>query len=253
MSKPKEIRLEGNWNLDCSAQCPACDRCVTEFPDRKDHVTVEQIDAFFDQLRRRKDELRVTRLKIVGGEFLVHPQFREIYERVCAALDEDLLGFVKISTNCVSKVPSDIRKHPKIKWCKSPLKNKLHLPFLYHPKDIGQKTYGFCSHPWRCGMSMSAKGFLPCSPAIMIAGGFDLEHLYKQEIPTEPWGESELCSNCVYSVDRKWKRENLAFEHFEATPTWEKALRNYAAKEKLTLKLPVGKKATLIPLPMAAA
>jgi hypothetical protein len=91
-------------------------------------------------------------------------------------------------------------------------------------------------------MSLDWRGWLPCSPAILIAGGFDLEHLYREpdDIPTGPWGE-ELCSHCVYSAPRKWRKANGGFEVTKPTPRWEEALRNYAQKKGYTLQMPDGR------------
>jgi hypothetical protein len=224
--------------MDCSAACPNCDRSVAEFPDREDHMTLEQIKVFIDEIRER--DIFVERLKWVGGEPLVHPQFIEIHKMLGDAIDEGLIGKVNISTNCVSKQPEGFVNHKKIRWMRSPLTAKKHLSFYWHPEDCGQPTSGFCSHPRVCGMSLSKDGWLPCSPAIMIAGGFDLEKYYRDDVPLEPWGE-ELCSHCVYSGPRKWRQSHLAFEFTEPTPRWAAALENYASKTGNRLKMPEGK------------
>lgn len=239
----KRIRVELNANLDCSAACPNCDRGVAEFPNRTEWMTVNQIDRFIQALREKRD-IVVERLKWVGGEPLVHPEFRAIYDRLADAVQEALIGCVKISTNCVSKIPADLPKRNGVRWMRSPLKTKQHLPFYWHPEDVEQPTHGFCSHPRKCGLSLSMYGWLPCSPAILISGAFDLEHLYRpiEDIPTEPWGV-DLCSHCVYSTPKAFRNQILAdhpFDFTDASPRWQAGLARYSAAHGTPVKMPCG-------------
>jgi hypothetical protein len=115
-------------------------------------MTVDQIIDFTDELRERRHDperewIFVDRAKWVGGEPLVHPQFIEIHQLLGDAIDEGLIGKVKINTNCVSTKPEGLEEHKKIRWSRSPLNSKFHLSFFWHPMDCGQPTSGFCSHP----------------------------------------------------------------------------------------------------------
>lgn len=246
---PKKIRVEINITMRCNAAvtCFRCDRGITEIRGRTDDMTTDQVANFVEEAIRRKDEVRIERLKVLGGEPLSHPAFADIFDILAKGLDAGAFGFIKINTNAIKEYPQYVNRRG-VKISRSPLEGKRHLPMYAHPADLGLPSYGHtaasgpvCGHPQKCGFSLDYKGWLPCSPAILIAAGFDLEHLYRQEIPVEPWG-IELCAACVYSLPHGFRKANLGTTHVEATPRWKAALENVAAKSGHKLVLPSERK-----------
>ncbi len=237
----KRIRAELNGNSSCDAKCPSCNRGLGDIAQSHWHanpdlISTDQINEFVQQLRDAKNQGRLTmgRLKWVGGQPTMHPHFREIFWILAAAADEGLIEAIKISHNCVTEIPSWAR-HPKVFWCKSPISRKKHTPITWSPVDLGIPTKLGCSMLTRCGASLSKDGWLPCSAAIFITKVFDLEHLYKKEIPSEPWGLEELCPHCIHSMPKEWVdqyfREHKGLEKVEPTATWRKALAEFEERK----------------------
>lgn len=237
----KKIRCEINLTQRCQLSCGGCNRGLgdiakSHWHENHDDMTVEQIVAFIDYARQAKQQERfyIGRAKILGGEPTTHPRFQEIYWLLAAAIDEGVIESVKISTNCVDPVP-EWCTHPRMGWAFSPVRRKKHTPITWSPVDLGVKTKLGCSMLTRCGASLSKDGWLPCSAAIFIVKVFDLEHLYKKEIPTEPWGLEELCRNCIHSMPQNWVdsyfKTHKGLEKVEPTETWRKALAAFEERK----------------------
>ena len=247
------VNVEINLLMKCNAACANCNRGVREFPEREDMMTVAQIEDFIAQARSRQD-VKIKKVKLVGGEPTIHPDFEQIYHLLLAAVDDGVIEGLKVNTNTIKGAPpSTTVKHPKVRWLHSPLKKKRHLPYVLHPKDLGLEAKGPCRMPFTCGFSLDPRGWLPCSPAILIAGAFDLEHLYRDDIPKDFWGHS-LCDHCVFAVPESWRsawhKQNRGLTLVEPSPRWKAGLENYAAKHDTKLRLPTSKNAK-IPLVMA--
>jgi len=234
------INLELNITLACNLKCPSCNRCCDVYPERDDSMTVQQVEEFVDKMRavKAKGNINIKKIKVVGGEPLVHPDFVEIYEILLKAMtEEELYRGLKINTNATKEIP--VPRHPRVRWLMSPPKWKKHLPYLWSPVDLGYEVKGPCDMPRRCGFSLDERGFLPCSAAIMLVRAFDLEHLYKDEIPEGVWGVEELCKNCVHGMPKEWIAEHSYFKKDEPTESWKKALENYDRKEKERKLIPL--------------
>jgi len=237
----KAVNIEIATNLSCPRRCPGCNRSCDVYPERVEEMSLDQIDRFIDQMRRAKAEgrIRVKKVKLAGGESLVHSQFRAIYDHLVAALDEGLYEGLKInvSDHPDYPVPKDIPRHPKVRWLHSPPRKKKHLPYGIAPVDLGMGNKGAngCRVPWTCGLGLDYRGFAPCTAAIMIMRSFGMEHLYKQELPDDAWGLDEVCQYCIFSADKAWKdewfRTHKGLSKYEMTASWKKALAAYEEKE----------------------
>lgn len=168
-----------------------------QIPYKDSDMTLDQIEKLGQQLRERKEH--IDKIKVVGGEPLVHPQYQEIIEKLNEFRLEGLITFIKINTNKLLPRPAfdfPVRYLGGLKGG--------HIPFQVSPADLGVKTNLGCAMPIGCGYSLDAWGFLPCSPAIALVRVFKLYHLYKRELPTGPWGYEEICKHCVFACDWKW-------------------------------------------------
>lgn len=231
------IQVELNVTLACQSRCACCDRLCDLFPKRTDHMTVEQVNAFVTDAKQHGG---VTKVRVLGGEPTLHPQIDEVLNILTVAIVEGVIGAIEINTNTLVRGWKEIRSRhsqPGIRWDKSPVKRKNHLPFLWSPRDLGFKTMGPCRHPVQCGFSLDVRGWLPCSPTIAISRAFyDGKH-YRQEFPDgTPWGCEDLCPHCVYSMPRRWRKRNtrkvLDFTKAMKTPTpsWAKAIERLQAR-----------------------
>lgn len=247
----RKINTEINLTQFCQLHCENCNRGLglwqEHWHENPDDMTPAMIENFVVQARKAKEEgrIQIRRVKLVGGEPMKAKYFKEIFHILVAAADEGLIGKLKISTNCVDEIPEWARGHPKVVWSKSPVRKKKHTPITWSPEDLGHgHLQGPCSMPFRCGASLDAHGWLPCSAAMFIVKCFDLEKHYRQELPSEPWamnGDDGLCRHCIHKMPNSWNAEYFAthkgLEHVEPTETWRKALAHY--EEKANIKNPV--------------
>lgn len=222
------ISVELNLTLRCNLRCANCNRCCNLFPQRTDDVSISQVTDFLSQLRHRN--LRVKRIKVVGGEPLLHPEFPLVWDLLAMAVDDGLIQKVKVDTNGAVPIPK-LAPHKGMRIGGCPPRKKRHIPYLWSPVDLGCTVSGnLCNMPYRCGMSLDNRGWLPCSPAIMIARGFGLEHLYRQEVPDATWGLKELCRHCIHAMPKAWKVEhckglgNITLDERQPSPSWREAL-----------------------------
>ena len=194
-------RVEINANFSCNLACKGCNRlCNLTQLDKP--MSVEQIALFVKKLG--EEGKRVSRIKLVGGEPTLHPQFMEICEVLSSGVQQELIGKVVVNTNGVTQNQFVGKTLPTgVFWKCSPPRRKQHRPFLWSPKDLGLASHGPCKMPKVCGYSLDVRGWLPCSAAIAIARLFNLEHLYKPldgPLPTKIWGMDELCQDCIHGV-----------------------------------------------------
>ncbi len=225
------MRIELNLTLRCNQRCHNCNRLCHLFPERTDDVSLEQIKTMLEQLKSKG--LRCNRMKVVGGEPLLHPQFVDAWSYFCVATETGLIEKIKIDTNGTIPIPDWLRNaYGRIRFSTSKPRSKAHVPYLWSPADLGYDLTGpgDCTMPRICGLSLDNRGWLPCSAAIMIARGFGLEHLYRQEVPEKTWGLDELCRHCVHAMPKEWKDRyckklsEITVEERTPTVSWGRAL-----------------------------
>lgn len=199
------INLELNITLKCNLSCAGCNRMCNVYKNRTEHMSIEQIQKFIDQARVNGG---VNKLKVIGGEPLLHPQFVEIYNMLAEAGKEKIIKFIVIESNKTVPFPK-VESYPFICLRGTVQRKKKHQPFLWSPKDLGF-TYGAnykCMQLRKCGYSLDKYGYLPCSLAIMLSRLFGHTDLYRKEFPTNPWGLEKLCENCVFCMPQDWRNK----------------------------------------------
>jgi len=195
-----------------------------------DDMPLSQIEMLVNNLE--KENKHVRRIKLVGGEPTLHPQFWETCEILSAGVEKGLIGKVSVNTNGVTQKQFVGKTLPKgIHWKVSRPSRKQHRPYLWSPLDLGIESHGPCKMPHVCGYSLDVKGWLPCSAAIAIARMFGLEHLYKPldgPLPEKIWGMDELCPNCIFGVAEEEfngrKLANIPAMWLLPSPSWATAL-----------------------------
>jgi len=215
------MKIELNITLACNMSCTCCDRMCDIYKDRTEHMSLDQIDKF---IRHSKGRI-IERIKILGGEPLLHPQFVEIYNKLHFAFKGvRTTRLIKAESNHILPIP-DVIQTPSMLIAGVPLEEKMHLPYLWHPKDLGYDigAQTGCRHLNRCGTSLDKYGYLPCSSAIMISRLFGLTDLYRDYLPSKPWGLDRLCQHCIFAMPKRWRAKHSKylkdFTKEERTPT----------------------------------
>jgi len=199
-------------------------------------MSIEQIKKFIEQARKGGG---IHKLKVLGGEPLLHPQFVEIYDLLCQAAQDGVIRGIKIETNKTVPVPK-VQPCKFVAWKGRPQSKKKHQPILWSPADLGvvKGAQPNCPQVRKCGYSLDKYGYLPCSCAIMVSRMFGLTHLYKYELPNGLWGLEDLCQHCIFSMDQEWRNKHSCIrlsDHSveEKTPTksYKEALDKWNPEE----------------------
>jgi hypothetical protein len=173
------------------------------YRDRTEHMTVDQVKKFVQQA---KEAGGVQKVKVLGGEPLLNPNFEEIYKVLTDACKDGVIQMLKIDTNHTVQVPN-VERFPFVRWMGMPSRLKRHIPFLKAPKDLGY-TIGpqpRCQAISRCGWSLDKYGYQPCSSAIMLDRLFNNGTSYIREFPKATWGLENLCQYCDFAMPKEWR------------------------------------------------
>lgn len=229
------MNLELNITLKCNLSCPNCNRLCNIYKDRTEHMSVEQIEKFVTQARNGSG---IGRLKVLGGEPLLHPNFLEIYDILTKAAKDGVINCIKIETNKTIEFPK-VEQFKFVSWGGTVQKRKKHQPMLWSPIDLGYNNgpQPQCPQIGRCGMSLDKYGYLPCSLAIMIARLFGHTDLYRYDLPKDVWGLDKLCKNCIFSMKPEWRSMYSSKTIFEQSKEETSPTKSYKeAIEKFDVK-----------------
>jgi len=217
------INLELNITLKCNLACSNCNRYCHIFRDRTEHMSIEQIKKFIAQAKAGGG---VNKLKVLGGEPLLHPEFTEIYFLLCEAAKDKVINSIKIETNKTIPIPK-VEPYNFVSWKGRVQSKKKHQPILWSPKDLGviKGAQPGCPQVRKCGYSLDKYGYLPCSCAIMICRMFGMTDLYKYEFPNQIWGLDRLCPHCIFAMDQEWRDKHSCIK-----------LSDHSAEEKAPTK-----------------
>jgi len=172
-------------------------------------MSLEQIDKFIKHSKGRTIE----RIKILGGEPLLHPQFVEIYNKLMFAfIGNRRTRLIKVESNHLLPIPDIKQTFSMLVAGVDPIEKK-HLPYWWHPKDLGYDIPAQykCRHLNRCGTSLDKYGYLPCSAAIMLVRLFGLTDLYRDYLPYKPWGLEKLCQHCIFGMSKSWRAKHSKY------------------------------------------
>lgn len=228
---PPRRNYELNLTMRCQAHCTNCNRLCNLLPDRTEDLSYEQVRHFWNEIARLKKEgvVLVHLLKLIGGEPTMHPEFPRILALCLLARENGLVETVRVVTNGVGNPQSTLRQNGDT-WKRWKPSKKRHLPFLWSPKDLGIPTKGPCRMATGCGANLDVYGWLPCGAATGLVRLFQRPDLYRDEIPTKPWGMEDLCVHCIFSLPFDQWEEHLQFvghtddKHRTPTPTFAKGL-----------------------------
>jgi hypothetical protein len=167
--------IEIDLTYRCNLKCRNCNRSCAQAPSRRD-LPVERIAAFIRESVDRGRRWR--RVRLLGGEPTLHPEFLKIVELIKDYRDRhnpDLR--IVVGTNgsgahvrrMLDRLPPDIEI--KNTW-KGP-RQRLFRPFNIAPRDRALYRWSDFTSGCRiledCGLGLTPQGYYPCA----IAGGID--------------------------------------------------------------------------------
>ena len=227
------INFELNVTLRCNLRCANCNRLCHLRPAwaEDSDVPLEQVRRFVDHLRT--GPVQAKRVKIAGGEPMMHHDLTGVLAILLAGVEEGLIQKIKVDSNGTLARPAIA--HPALRFSGRRPNHKAHLPTLWSPTDLGLPTSFPCSMPRRCGVSLDNRGYLPCSAAISIVRTMRLPGLYRDR-PDEAgcWDFARLCPHCVFAAPEAWRKAHckplnrITAGEKLPTPTWATYLQRPA-------------------------
>jgi len=167
--------IEIDITYACNLHCLNCNRSVTQAPDAL-HMTVEQVATFVAESIARGKRWR--RIRVLGGEPTVHPQFREIIAVLQRYQAWEGTTIIEVVTNGHGpRVNSELDALPPGVLIDNSAKTspiQPHFgPFNLAPVDDWRYRLAdysnACAIARDCGMGLTPLGYYPCA----VAGGID--------------------------------------------------------------------------------
>jgi hypothetical protein len=211
-------RIEIDITYSCNLRCFNCNRSVRQAPERL-HMQVSQVQAFVSESIARGK--RWTRIRVLGGEPTLHPQFFEIVAELRRYREWHSKCLVEIVTNGHGAVVEDrLNQLPIDIWVENSRKKSdvqpAFRPFNLAPIDdwkyLRADYRNGCAIARDCGMGLTPLGYYPCA----VAGGIDRiggAGLGRANLPDDTDDMSaaldRLCRLCGRFKDGHWVPQNL--------------------------------------------
>ncbi len=237
--RPATDLIEIDITFACNLRCFNCDRSCTQAPEGG-RMTVEQIQRFVTESREQGRQWR--RIRIMGGEPTLHPEFAGILNVLLSWRDEESPGtLLELVTNgygdrvrrVLERVPAGIRVKNTGKEERFQPKFE---PFNLAPSDDGLLRHAdFSNGCWitkECGIGLNAYGYYPCA----VAGGIDRvfgEDIGRKRLPSPDDPMSDLlrasCARCGHFRNGHFLpvRERTPVAGEPQSRAWREAYRRY--------------------------
>lgn len=227
----------------CNLRCLNCNRSCSQAPEAL-HMSPERVRDFVDESIGRVH--RWERIRVLGGEPTLHPQFTEIIEQLVRYRRWNQACIIEVVTNGHGgRVRSALAGLPNEVWVENSNKSGSLQPefgpFNMAPCDDAQYANADfrngCVIMEECGMGLAPSGYYPCA----VAGGIDRIAAYGlgyQELPPDEDDMEGLlkpfCSLCGRFRDGHFVPKNLRPKLTEekVSPTWETLYRNWALQRR---------------------
>lgn len=167
--------LEIDITYACNLHCYNCNRSVRQAPEAM-HMPVEKLRGWIDEWMAHGKRWR--RIRVLGGEPTVHPQFHEIITELLRYRAWSPETLIEVVTNGHgAEVEARLKELPPAVWVENSRKQSVVQsafgPFNLAPAD--DPTYRHadftngCAIVRDCGVGLTPMGYYPCA----LAGGID--------------------------------------------------------------------------------
>lgn len=224
------IRFGIVLTYNCNKSCPGCNRYLdfVEWPDSD--IRLEGLEEGYRRVQEAG--IKIQKVRVTGGEPLLHPEFLEAMKLIQRTWNKDYGGRTCVFSNGSVKFPK-----PK-GWRYNVSKTDSKRPIWYKPCTISPADLGFkiskkagtnCSIQKGCGRLFDAFGFAPCVLAAPIGRLLGIDPYSNKPVLK---GNPDICKHCPYSLRRRKMFElfTLANKNLLNYPT--KTFQNAIAKAK---------------------
>jgi len=235
---PSVDLIEIDITYQCNLRCLNCNRSCTQAPDTV-HMPVDMIRKFVDDSIKQKKVWR--RIRILGGEPTLHPEFKGIIRLLLLYKDEVPTCEIEVVTNGYSRrtlkileqLPSEISIENSFK---TSVIQPSFGPFNKAPQDQLKNHFvdysNGCEIMQTCGIGLTPQGYYPCA----VAGGIDRVlglSTGRVNIPDNKDSMADLCKEtcrlCGRFEDGHFVPNKLRpkLEKEVISPSWEQVYKSW--------------------------
>lgn len=228
--------IEIDITYRCNLRCYNCDRSCTQAPENLD-MTLVQLGRFIEESKRK----RWRRVRIVGGEPLLHPDIEEIFLILIEFKKENKNTLIEIVTNGYGdRVRNVMNKIPNAIFLKNTNKigrfQRKFEAFNCAPKDYFASFFiDYSNACWiteECGLGLNPYGYYQCGVASSIDRVIGLD-IGLKELPTNQLQlislKKQLCPYCGHFFSRKFipPEQRKPVNGEPKTKSWKTAYSQY--------------------------
>ncbi len=223
--KENLIRFGICLTYKCNLSCPGCNRYLDVAKWQDSDITLEDLEE--GHKRVVKAGIKIIKVRVTGGEPLLHPRFEEAMVLIGKTWNKDYRARTCVFSNGKIKLPkgrgwryrTSSKKAKKAEWFR---------PSRVSPADLGLSVVrgveGNCDIQNGCGRLFDAFGFAPCIFSAPIGRLLGID---PYTATPELRGNPEICKHCLYSMGRKsmWKLiVEIRKSDSPPTKTYQKAI-----------------------------
>lgn len=232
--------IEIDITYACNLKCFSCNRSCGLAPS-DDHLSLDQIQKFIRESTAKGVHWR--RLRILGGEPTLHPEFLRILDYLLAfKMSQCPDATIEVVTNGLGKkvneVLAKIKDDVVVRNTGKKSREQNFRPFNLAPRDFARSRYSdFSCGCWvlsDCGMGLSPYGYYQCAVAAAVdrVFGFDIGRKSLPDLADSMRNQMKiLCGYCgnFMTIGKMFIDKDLMSE------SWRKAYENYKiAKPQMT-------------------
>jgi len=241
--KRSRNQIEIDITYRCNLSCANCNRSIARAPENLD-ISIDTIAEFVQVSLQKKIHWR--RIRVLGGEPTLHPQFMEIIDLLRSYRDNGFLCSIEVVTNGYgSFVNRKLKELPDDFWIENSRKETGYQPgfrpFSMAPvddPDYSQACFkNGCEIISVCGMGLTPLGYYPCA----LAGGIDRirgQHGGRSNLPDSDDDMEDIlewaCRLCGRFKDgHHIPKELVPLLQIELiSPSWERLYREWDQRYK---------------------
>jgi hypothetical protein len=231
--------IEIDITYTCNLNCFNCNRSCGHAPT-DEHVSLNQIRRFLEESITQNRQWK--RIRLLGGEPTLHPQFLEILDEIYTYKDTHCPNLrIEVTTNGLGKrvnaMLARLRQDVFVNNTAKKSRVQLFNPFNLAPKDfLRYRLADFscgCWGPEVCGFTLSPYGYFCCGSGAAIARVFGLD-IGRPFLPPDLDSLRDqmqvLCSYCGHFISIRRRRVKDIM-----SPTWRQGYDAFkAAKPSIT-------------------
>lgn len=243
-------RIEIDITYACNLHCYNCNRSVRQAPEAL-HMPLDTVRRFVDESIAAGK--RWKRIRVLGGEPTVHPEFFEILAELRRYRAWHTPCVIEVVTNGHGDfVNAQIKQIGNDIWIENSAKEGVvqagFRPFNLAPTDDphyrGASFKNGCAIIHDCGMGLTPMGYYPCA----IAGGIDRitqDGTGRHSLPDDRDDMAEalerFCRLCGRFQDGHYVPKNLREPLTEelVSPTWQRLYADWNARKGARIEAPI--------------